>query len=188
MARNIFLIAGPSGSGKTTLTQALVQRIPHLTKAITVTTRLQRPGEVDGVDYHFVSAERFFDMEQGGELIETDHAYNEDYGIPRAAFDVACDVAIVITVDGALEIKRRMANAVSLFILPACSETASARVAARNSPNADSRIAQYREEVLAARHFDRVFLNLDFSQCLDQMERATLSLGVRNPLQGRVSQ
>ena len=83
MAGTIFLIAGPSGSGKTTLTQELVHCVPGLTKAVTVTTRQPRPGEISGVDYHFVSTKRFREMRQGGELIESDCAYNEHYGVPR---------------------------------------------------------------------------------------------------------
>jgi ribose 1,5-bisphosphokinase PhnN len=94
MSRTVFLIAGPSGSGKTTLTQALVQRIPRLTKGITVTTRAPRPGEVSGKDYHFVTPEQFAKMEREGELLETDHAYNESYGVPFSAVEVVGDVAL----------------------------------------------------------------------------------------------
>ena len=83
MSGTVLLIAGPSGSGKTTLTRALVNRVPFLTRAITVTTRLPRPGEVSGEDYHFVSPERFVEMNQSGALIECAETYTESYGIPR---------------------------------------------------------------------------------------------------------
>lgn len=122
MAGTIFLIVGPSGSGKTTLTQELVRRVPGLTKAVTVTTRQPRPGEISGVDYHFVSTKRFREMQQGGELIESDYAYNEHYGVPRAVLDLAGDIAIVITVDGALTLRCQRTNARSIFILPTCPE------------------------------------------------------------------
>ena len=171
MAGTIFLIAGPSGSGKTTLTQELVRRVPGLTKAVTVTTRQPRPGEISGVDYHFVSTKRFREMRQGGELIESDCAYNEHYGVPRAVLDFAGDIAIVITVDGALTLRCQRTNARSIFILPPCPEAAAARVAARQCPNEDFRIARYEAEVLAARHFDHVILNLDFMQSVFQVEK-----------------
>ena len=180
MAGTIFLIAGPSGSGKTTLTQELVRRVPGLTKAVTVTTRQMRSGEISGVDYHFVSTERFREMQQGGELIESDCAYNEHYGVPRTVLDLAGDIAIVITVDGALALRRQRTNARSIFILPTCPEAAAARVAARQCPNEDFRIARYEAEVLAARHFDNVILNLDFKQSLYQMEKIVLAR--RQPL------
>ncbi len=171
MAGTIFLIVGPSGSGKTTLTQELVRRVPGLTKAVTVTTRQPRLGEISGVDYHFVSTEYFREMKQGGELIESDYAYNEHYGVPRAVLDLAGDIAIVITVDGALTLRCQRTNARSIFILPTCPEAAAARVAARQCPNEDFRIARYEAEVLAARHFDHVILNLDFMQSVFQVEK-----------------
>ena len=179
-AGTIFLIAGPSGSGKTTLTQELVRRVPGLTKAVTVTTRQPRPGEISGVDYHFVSTEHFREMQQSGELIESDFAYNEHYGVPRTTLDMAGDIAIIITVDGALTLRRQVANTLGLFILPTCPEAASVRVAARKCPNEEFRIAGYEAEVLAARHFDYVILNLDFKQSLCQMEKIVLAR--RQPL------
>ena len=150
-----------------------------LTKAVTVTTRQMRSGEISGVDYHFVSTERFREMQQGGELIESDCAYNEHYGVPRMVLDLAGDIAIVITVDGALALRRQKTNARSIFILPTCPEAAAARVAARQCPNEDFRIARYESEVLAARHFDHVILNLDFMQSVHQVE--TIILAQRRP-------
>jgi hypothetical protein len=70
----IFLISGPSGSGKTSLTLALLQRIQTLKKIVTFTTRMPRNGEVDGIDYHFVSVDRFRELEHSGYFIETDSA------------------------------------------------------------------------------------------------------------------
>jgi guanylate kinase len=176
MPGSVFLIAGPSGSGKTTLTQELVRRVPGLTKAVTVTTRQPRPGEVPGVDYHFVSTGRFQEMLQGGELIENDFAYNEHYGIPQTALDVAGDIAIIVTVQGALALRRQMENARSIFILPTCLETTAARVAARKCPNEEPRIANYEAEVIAARYFDHVILNLDLSQSVTQIEKIIFAL------------
>ncbi|MDR5726909.1 MAG: hypothetical protein RB191_05520 [Terriglobia bacterium] len=175
MAGTIFLIAGPSGSGKTTLTQELVCHISRLAKAVTVTTRQPRPGEVSDVDYYFVSTERFREMQANGELIESDFIYNEYYGVPQTALDRACDMAIVITVDGALTLRRQEPNTLSLFILPTSLEAASARVAARRCPNEEFRVRRYEAEVLAARHFDHVILNQDFQQSVRQMETIILA-------------
>lgn len=175
MARNIFLIAGPSGSGKTTLTQELVCRISRLAKAITVTTRQPRPGEISGIDYYFVSTERFREMQANGELVESDFIYNEYYGVPRSALDMPCDTAIVITVDGALTLRRQEPNTPSIFIMPASLEAASARVVARKCPNEEFRVRRYEAEVLAARHFDHVVLNLDFTRSLRQIEGIILA-------------
>jgi len=171
MAGTIFLIAGPSGSGKTTLTQELVCRISGLAKAITVTTRQPRSGEISGVDYHFVSTERFREMQLSGELMESDYIYKEHYGVPKTALEASGDIVIVITVDGALTLRRQEPSTRSIFIMPTCPEAASARVAARKCPNEDSRIARYETEVAATHHFDHVILNLDFMQSVFQVEK-----------------
>ncbi|RZU29000.1 guanylate kinase [Edaphobacter modestus] len=170
MSRTIFLIAGPSGSGKTSLTQALVQRTKGLTKGITVTTRVPRSGEISGKDYHFVTPSQFVEMEQAGEFLETDFAYNEWYGVPRSTLDAAGDVALILTFSGALSLKRLIPHAMTLFIIPTCAETAATRVADRHSPNEQARMANYETEVAAARYFDHVILNLDFDQALEQLE------------------
>ncbi len=175
MSRTVFLIAGPSGSGKTTLTQALVQRMPLLTKGITVTTRAPRRGELSGRDYHFVTSTDFAPMERDGELFETDHAFNESYGVPHSVLEVEGDVALIVTVAGALTLKRLLPNTMTLFILQACAGVAAARIADRNSPNESARIASYEAEVAAARHFDSVILNLDFDQALQQLEGVVIS-------------
>jgi guanylate kinase len=144
--------------------------VPQLTKGVTVTTRTPRIGEVSGKDYHFVTPEHFARMEHEGKLLETDHAYNESYGVPSSALEVVGDVALIVTVAGALSLKRLLPYTMTLFIVPDSAGTAAGRVADRNSPNERARIASYEAEVSAARHFDSVFLNLDFGQTLKQLE------------------
>ena len=100
MSGTVLLIAGPSGSGKTSLTRALVNRVPFLTRAITVTTRLPRPGEVSGEDYHFVSPERFAALKRSDALVECAETYTESYGIhvpswPDCAIELSFSQAAV---------------------------------------------------------------------------------------------
>jgi guanylate kinase len=175
LSRTVFLIIGPSGSGKTSLTQSLVERVPDLTKGITATTRAPRPGEISGKDYHFVTPHKFSLMQQVGAFLETDHAYNESYGVPRSALDVEGDVALIVTVPGALSLKRILPFTMTLFVMPASAGTAAGRVADRKSPNQTERIASYETEVSAAHYFDSVFLNLDFEQTVAEMETVVLS-------------
>jgi guanylate kinase len=175
LSRTAFLIIGPSGSGKTSLTQSLVERVPQLTKGITVTTRVPRPGEVSGKDYHFVTPLQFSEMQMTGAFLETDHAYNESYGVPRSALDVEGDLALIVTVPGALSLQRILPHTMTLFVMPASAGTAAIRVTDRNSPNQAERIASYEAEVSAARYFDSVFLNLDFEQTVQEMVSVVLS-------------
>ena len=124
MSGLVLLIAGPSGSGKTTLIRGLVNRIPFLTRAITATTRLPRPGEVSGEDYHFVSPERFAEMNRAGALIECAETYTESYGIPRTVLAGTCDRALILTGGGALALRQRLPNSISIFIQPASAAAA----------------------------------------------------------------
>jgi guanylate kinase len=157
------------------LTQSLVERVPQLTKGITATTRVPRPGEVSGKDYHFVTPLQFRELQREGAFLETDSAYNESYGVPRSVLDVEGDVALIVTVPGALSLQRIIPYTMSLFVMPASAGTAASRVADRNSPNQAERIASYEAEVAAARYFDSVFLNLDFEQTVQEMETVVLS-------------
>jgi len=175
LSRTVFLIIGPLGSGKTSLTQSLVERVPQLTKGITTTTRLPRPGEVSGKDYHFVTPLQFSEMQRSGAFVETDYAYNESYGVPRSALDVEGDVALIVTVPGALSLQRILPDTMTLFVMAASAGTAAGRVVNRNSPNQRERIASYETEASAARFFDSVFLNLDFEQTVREMETVVLS-------------
>ena len=181
MSGLVLLIAGPSGSGKTTLIRGLVNRVPFLTRAITVTTRLPRPGEVSGEDYHFVSPERFAEMNRAGALIECAETYTESYGIPRTVLAGTCDRALILTGGGALALRQRLPNSISIFIQPASAAAAAARILERNCPNSEYRIGGYEQEVAASSQFDRVFLNEDFDETLDQIEDFYLSARRQRP-------
>jgi guanylate kinase len=170
MSRTVFLIAGPSGSGKTSLTQALTQRMKGLTKGITVTTRAPRLGEVNGKDYFFVTPGEFAMMEERGALLETDKAYQEWYGVPHSVLEPIGDIALIVTVTGAMSLKRLLPYCMTLFIVPKSAEVAANRLAARNCPNELFRVQSYESEVAGASRFDAVLHNLDFNKTLSDLE------------------
>jgi guanylate kinase len=114
-------------------------------------------------------------MQQAGAFLETDYAYNESYGVPRSTLEVEGDVALIVTVPGALSLRRILPYAMTLFVMPASAGTAAIRVSDRNSPNQAERIASYEAEVSAARYFDSVFLNLDFEETVQEMVSVVLS-------------
>jgi guanylate kinase len=152
-----------------------------LTRAITVTTRLPRPGEVSGEDYHFVSPERFAELKRADALIECAETYTESYGIPRAVLAGMCDRALILTGGGALALRQRLPNSLSIFIQPASAAAAAERILDRNCPNSEYRIAGYEQEVAVSSQFDRVFLNANFDETLDQIEDFYLSARRLNP-------
>jgi guanylate kinase len=180
MSRTVFLIAGPSGSGKTSLTQALLSRVDGLSKAVTVTTRQQREGEVNGVHYFFVDREQFIAMNTADDLLETDYAYNEWYAVPRSALESQGDIAIIVTTPGTLSLKRAIPDVKTLFVLPPCALTAAQRVEARACANEIERLANYEAEIAAAQYFDHVFVNMDFEQTLLKMQDYVLSCRQEN--------
>ncbi|HEV7127143.1 MAG TPA: guanylate kinase [Ktedonobacterales bacterium] len=117
----LIVLSGPSGVGKTTITQALVRRGWKGHVVVTATTRRPRPGERDGVHYHFRTAEQFHEMIQTGELLEHAEVHGNWYGVPaspvRAQLAAGADVILTIDPQGAQTIRERTTGAVSVFLV-----------------------------------------------------------------------
>jgi guanylate kinase len=118
----MIVFSGPSGVGKTTITQALVRRGWPGHVVVTATTRRPRPGEVDGVHYHFRSAVDFDKMVRDGELLEHAEVHGNWYGVPasplRAQLAAGVDVILTIDPQGAQSVRERTKGAVSVFLVP----------------------------------------------------------------------
>ena len=139
----LVIISGPSGVGKDTIIEALRGR-PRMRDShfvVTCTTRGRRPGEVDGVDYHFLSPERFRGLEEAGELLEANEVHGNRYGTPRAevarALAEGKDVILKIDVQGAQDIKARVREAVLIFVVPPSQEALVERLRARATESAE---------------------------------------------------
>jgi hypothetical protein len=120
-------------------------------------------------------------MNRAGALIECAETYTESYGIPRTVLAGTCDRALILTGGGALALRQRLPNSISIFIQPASAAAAAARILERNCPNSEYRIGGYEQEVAASSQFDRVFLNEDFDETLDQIEDFYLSARRQRP-------
>ncbi len=120
--RNVLaVISGPSGVGKGTVIKEMFRQRPSLTESVSCTTRAPRAGERDGVDYFFVSRERFEEMIKNGELLEYSEHFENYYGTPRSFVEKALlsgDVILEIDVDGALNVKAAHPSAVLIMIEP----------------------------------------------------------------------
>ena len=90
----LLVLSSPSGAGKTTITRRLVEEDPALTLSVSVTTRRQRPGEIDGRDYRFIDQTRFDEMAAQGELLEHARVFGNCYGTPRRPIDAAIDEGV----------------------------------------------------------------------------------------------
>lgn len=119
----MFVLSSPSGAGKTTLSRLLIERVTGLSMSVSVTTRPMRPGEVDGRDYVFVDHARFQEMADSGALLEWATVFDNGYGTPRAAVEMALssgnDVLFDIDWQGTQQLREKAGkDVVSVFILP----------------------------------------------------------------------
>lgn len=143
----MFVLSSPSGAGKTTLTRMLIDEIADLRMSVSVTTRPMRPGETEGVDYHFVDQAKFDQMVADGELLEWAKVFDNCYGTPKAPVEHALasghNVLFDIDWQGAQQLKGQMpTDMVSVFILPPSVQALEQRLHTR---------AQDSEEVIRGR-------------------------------------
>lgn len=169
----LVVLSGPSGAGKDSLLQRMKELGFPFHFVVTATTRPPRPGEVDGVDYHFVSRERFQEMIARGELLEHALVYGDYKGIPRRQVEEALrsgkDVVLRIDVQGAATIRRLAPGAVLIFLTAASEEELLQRLRTRKTEDPEAlarRIATAREELKRVEEFDYVVVNRE--GCLDE--------------------
>jgi guanylate kinase len=172
----VFVITGPSGVGKGTLIRALRERVPELDLAVSATTRDPRPGEQDGVDYHFLSDDEFERRVQAGEFVEHARYSGRRYGTLRSELDQRAGggrpVVLEIELQGARQVRREMPEAVQVFIAPPSEEALRMRLIGRGTDSPDqvqARLQTASEELKAQTEFPHVVVN-------DRLEAAVAAL------------
>ena len=164
----LVIISGPSGVGKDTIIEALRDRPrdPDYHYVVTCTTRAPRPGEVDGISYHFLDRERFLELRDAGALLEANEVHGNWYGTPRQEVREALaqghDVILKIDVQGAQQVKERVDEALLIFIVPPSMETLVGRLRARATESADEfELRQRNAAIELARQddYDHVVVN-----------------------------
>ena len=175
MAR-VFVITGPSGVGKGTLIRGLMERLPQLALSVSATTRAPRPGEQEGVHYHFLSPEEFDCRVQRGEFVEHADYAGRRYGTLRSELDERVregrPVVLEIEVQGARQVRAAMPEAVQVFIAPPSLEALRARLTGRGTddPAEVERRLRVAEQELAARdEFRHVVVNDRLEDALDEL-------------------
>ncbi len=170
----MLVISSPSGAGKTSLSRALLDCEPELVLSVSVTTRPPRPGEVDGIDYHFVGAARFEEMVAAGELLEHAEVYGHRYGTPRKPVEEALatgrDVLFDIDWQGAQQIRATAReDMVAVFILPPSVAELERRLRRRAQDSEETvryRLAQVVTDVTRWPEYDYVIVNREFETSL----------------------
>jgi len=168
------VLVAPSGTGKTTLAQRLVADSPDYVFSVSVTTRRPRPGEVDGVDYHFLDQPKFREMVEAGDLAEWAEVHGRLYGTPRADLEGASargeHAVLDIDVQGARQIGQAVPEAKLIFVLPPDVDTLVARLIGRGTEdpaNVARRMHSALQELQAVDEFAYVVVNDDLEGCLD---------------------
>ena len=176
----LFVIAAPSGAGKTTLVKALLREEPRLSLSISHTTRMRRPTEQDGREYHFVGKQEFEALAARGEFLEHAQVFDNLYGTARAfvaaRLDAGQDVLLEIDWQGAQQVRRALPECVSIFILPPSRRALAERLARRATDTAEviaRRLAEAAADMSHYAEFDYVVVNDDFDRALSDLRRIT---------------
>lgn len=173
----LFVISGPSGVGKGTLRDILLQRMPDLSLSVSATTRQARQGEVEGVDYYFTSSDNFQIMIENEELLEYAYVYENMYGTPKKyvmdRLDNKQDVLLEIDIQGAMQVQKRMSEAVFIFIQPPSMKELIKRITLRDKDSSESikkRLASYDEEMAYVKYYDYTVINDQVDEAVKKLE------------------
>ena len=172
----LFIVSAPSGTGKTTLVERLVERTPDLKMSRSYTSRPAREGEVAGVDYNFVSRERFEAMVAVGEFLEWADVFGNLYGTSAAdterILESGTDLVLVIDVQGARKVRRRGIETTAIFVMPPSFEVLERRLRGRSKDSEQEiqkRLQVARQEVAAYAEYDYVVVNDEITAAVDRL-------------------
>ncbi|HXA37284.1 MAG TPA: guanylate kinase [Steroidobacteraceae bacterium] len=172
----LYVVSAPSGAGKTSLVKALMKCEPRIRFSVSYTTRRPRPTEVPGRDYHFVTMERFTEMAAKGEFLEHAQVFDNCYGTGVRAVEEALangeQLLLEIDWQGARQVRARLPEARSIFILPPSRSSLEERLKAR-STDTDAvikrRLEDAAQDIAHWAEFDQVVINDRFEQALDDL-------------------
>src|SRR5271154_4297882 len=172
----VFVITGPSGVGKGTLIRGLMERLPELELSVSATTRAPRPGERDGVDYHFLTREEFERRGSAGEFVEHADYAGRSYGTLRSELEhrvqAGAPVVLEIEVQGARQVRAAMPEAVQVFIAPPSLQALRTRLVGRGTDDqaeVERRLKVAEEELEAQPEFAHVVVNDRLDEALRQL-------------------
>jgi guanylate kinase len=186
----LFVISAPSGAGKTTLCKEIIDFFPSLRHSVSYTTRPQRPGEQDGIDYHFVTRTVFDSKIAQGAFAEWAEVHGNRYGTAIETLErfrsEGRDILLDIDCQGARQLKKSYRQGVFIFILPPSLAELQRRLNGRNTDAPEviaRRIANARDEIREAVWYDYLVVNDDFPQALAELKSIALAEGCRTSRQ-----
>ena len=181
-AGTLYIIAAPSGAGKTSLVKSLVETTPDVAVSVSHTTRPLRPGEHDGVHYHFISADTFARMIAEGAFLEQAQVFGHRYGTSRAAvlaqLQAGRDIILEIDWQGARQVRALLPDSATIFILPPARHALRERLAGRGQDDPEvieQRMAAALNELSHYAEFDYLVVNDQFAVALDSLRAIVIA-------------
>lgn len=179
----LFVVSAPSGTGKTTIVERLVQVVPGLSLSRSYTSRRRRDGETDGMDYNFITRDRFEGMVKDGAFLEWANVFGNLYGTGARDTEELLrdghDVVLVIDVQGARQVRQCcVGGTISVFVLPPSFDVLEQRLRGRSKDPEDAirrRLAMAREEIAAVAEYDYVVINDTLAECVDRLRSIVLA-------------
>ena len=191
----LYTVSAPSGAGKTSLVKALIERCAGVRVSVSHTTRDIRPGEQDGVNYHFTQEDNFLSMLQRQEFLEHARVFGNLYGTSRLWVEqeltAGTDVILEIDWQGAQQVKQLLPDTRAIFIMPPSRETLEQRLNTRGQDNASVIAARMAEAVEEMSHYvdsDYLVVNQDFEEALGGLQAIVSSMRLRTARQSQVLQ
>ncbi len=182
----LFTVSAPSGAGKTSLVGALVKSNPEVCVSVSHTTRAMRPGEVDGVNYHFVTRDAFEEMLEAGDFLEHAHVFGNLYGTSQKwvmeTLKQGIDVILEIDWQGAQQVRKLIPDTVGLFILPPSLACLRQRLTSRGQDDESVINTRMSEAISEMSHYpeaDYLIINDDFTVALAQFQALVTSQHLR---------
>ncbi len=186
----LYVISAPSGAGKTSLVKRLTESDPLIRVSVSTTTRPPRPGEVDGVNYHFTDIHTFKQQVEAGDFLEWAEVFGNYYGTQKSQVEQLLaqgfDVILEIDWQGAQQIREKMPGTLSIFILPPSMEELERRLTGRgtDAPKVIARrLSEAKEEMRHYPEFDYVVINDDFDVAFDELHTLFKANRLRTPRQ-----
>ena len=182
----LLIVSAPSGAGKTSLIKALMEQDQRVEVSVSHTTRPQRPGEVEGVNYFFISTETFHEMREAGAFFESAEIFGHFYGTSltqlEARLSDGADVILEIDWQGAQQVRKLLPDSAWLFILPPSLEALKSRLQARGQDAEDTidlRMRAARDEMSHWDEADYLIINDQFDVALEALQALVRSLRLR---------
>ena len=178
----LYIVSAPSGAGKTSLVKALIELTPNLQVSVSHTTRAMRPGEVDGVNYHFTDRDSFLRQVEAGDFLEHAEVFGNLYGTSQSAVEQALaegrDLILEIDWQGAEQVRRLMPDTVSVFIAPPSIAALRERLQKRGQDDEQTierRMRDARNEMSHYGEYDYLIINDNFENTVEELRAIVIA-------------